>query len=309
MLASLFQKSTPFNSTVLAVLVSLIYVVAQLSLSTAEWDVSQLLRAVGGWILVLGGCFLVHFIVRKNHLTRDNDYALLYFIAFLALFPNVLIRFDILLSSFFILLALRRIISMHSPKAPKEKIFDAALYIFIASLFYFWSIVFIGLLFASIFFHVSSDYRNWILPFLAFVVVLIASSFVDLAVFNGAYPLWGTAVNYSLAFDYFEHPYQNLAISFFGVIFAMSFFGVLFTINQRPILVHSSFYKVIWAVILGIAVWVLAPDKSNQSLAMTFAPLAILAGAFTENIRKDWQRELVLSIGFALGIVGLIMTL
>jgi hypothetical protein len=45
------------------------------------------------------------------------------------------------------LLALRRLISLQSMKASKEKIFDASLWVFIASLFHFWSILFIVLIF------------------------------------------------------------------------------------------------------------------------------------------------------------------
>lgn len=309
MLASLFQKSTPFNSTVLAVIVTLLYLIAQLVLRDSPWDLVQTLAALVGWILVLGGCFLLSFIVQKNQLTRDNDYALLYLIVFICLFPRVLIDFNILASSFLILLALRRLISMHSPKMPKEKIFDASLYIFVASLFSFWSILFIILVFASIFFHVSRDYRNWMLPFLAFLAILIMSSMANALFFDGMYPTLGTATASSFDFDYFQYSYQNLTFTFFAVLFSMAFFGVILTMNQRPLLVHSSFYKVIWAVVLAVGVWVVAPDKSNEVLAFTFAPLAILAASFTENIRVDWQRELVLGISFLLGIVGLVMTL
>ena len=64
-------------------------------------------------------------------------------ILFLLFFPSIWNDFNLLISNFFILLALRRLLSMHSAKAPKEKIFDASLWIFFASFFHFWSILFI----------------------------------------------------------------------------------------------------------------------------------------------------------------------
>jgi hypothetical protein len=62
---------------------------------------------------------------------------------------------------------------LHSLKASKEKIFDASLWVFIAALFHFWSILFILLIFIAILFHVARDYRNWFLPIIAFFSIAI----------------------------------------------------------------------------------------------------------------------------------------
>ena len=55
----------------------------------------------------------------------------------------------------------------------KEKIFGASFWIFLAALFHFWSILYIGLVFISIALHVSRDYKNWIIPFIALFSVTI----------------------------------------------------------------------------------------------------------------------------------------
>jgi hypothetical protein len=62
-------------------------------------------------------------------------------------------------------------------KASKEKIFDASLWIILASLFHFWSILFLILVFISIILLVSRDYTNWVLPFIALLAVGILFAF------------------------------------------------------------------------------------------------------------------------------------
>jgi hypothetical protein len=54
----------------------------------------------------------------------------------LILFPSVFNNSNLLVANFFLLLAIRRMISLQTLKAPKEKIFDASIWIFIASLFH-----------------------------------------------------------------------------------------------------------------------------------------------------------------------------
>src|SRR3970282_2496096 len=109
-----------------------------------------------------------NFVSKKNGLSKNSSYTIFFYLLFLLFFPSILDNINLIFSNLFILLALRRLLSLQSLTASKEKIFDASLWIFVASLFHFWSIIFIVLVFISIMFHVARDYRNWILPFIAF---------------------------------------------------------------------------------------------------------------------------------------------
>src|SRR5690606_36426599 len=171
MLASVFNKSRPINYALIGIFLVLVYFL-YLSKDT-YWTQSYFLIAqkAGLFLVLTFSVFLVNFITRKNNLSRDNTYAMFLFVVFMVLFPTTLVNTNVIISNFFILLALRRLVSLQSLITPKEKIFDASFWIFLAALFHFWSIIYILLVFISIVFHVSRDYRNWLIPFIAFFAV------------------------------------------------------------------------------------------------------------------------------------------
>src|SRR5690606_35634366 len=87
--------------------------------------------------IVLLSLFLLDFFASRNSLTKKNSYKLLMFGLFMAMLPETLLNSKMLLANFFVLLALRRIISLRSHKDMKKKLFDAAFWISIATLLYF----------------------------------------------------------------------------------------------------------------------------------------------------------------------------
>src|SRR5690606_23381322 len=119
------------------------------------------------------------------------------------LFPKTLNNPTLVISNFFILLALRRLISLQSLLTPKEKIFDASIWIFVAAIFHFWSILFILLVFVSIILHVSRDYRNWLLPYIALVTAVIIFTFAALAFDETLFDYVWDRTTIDVKFDYF----------------------------------------------------------------------------------------------------------
>ncbi|NMH28373.1 hypothetical protein [Flavobacterium silvaticum] len=298
MIASLFRKSTPFNYTLLIVSVVVFYGIYVLA-DTDTPGIIGIIHKISLLGLQFASLFILNFIVKKNGLSRDNSFTILFYFLFLLFFPSVLSNTNLLLSNFFVLLSLRRLISLHSLKAPREKIFDASLWIFVAAIFHFWSILFLALVFISIFFHVSRDYRVWIIPFIAafaaITVFLMFSLWLDPAridhVING--------MKLFLRIDYFTDPNQNIAISMFAPVVVLIFGGTLLGLSNRPLILQSSYKKVISAFVIAIIIYIISPSKSNDMLIYTFAPLAIMASTLAENIEEIWKREALVT-GIAL---------
>ena len=250
MITSVFRKSTPLNYTLVIIGVIIVFFILQIHLNLGDVSGFVIVNDFLLLTVIFASLFTVNFITKKNGLSKDSAYTVLFYFLFLMFFPSVWIDFNLLLSNFFILLALRRLISMHSAKAPKEKIFvaiwnnyilvlsnffillalrrlvslqtlkapkekifDASLWIFMAAIFHFWSILYILLVFITILFNTARDYRNWILPFIAFFVA--ATIFVLVALFfetNWISILLEKAnINYKI--DYFQNNSQNWALS------------------------------------------------------------------------------------------------
>jgi hypothetical protein len=208
----------------------------------------------------------------------------------------VLNNTDLIASNFFILLALRRLISLQSLKASKEKIFDASLWIFVATLFHFWSILYIVLVFISIIFHVSRDYRNWILPFIAFfavgIIFVVFSIAFDISIIE--FVNSHAATNFGL--DYFTNNYQNGAFSIYLTIALFFVISMFASLSNKPLLLHSSFKKIIASFFIGIIIFLISPNKSNDLLLFTFAPLAVMATSHIEIKQLKLKQEMVLAV-------------
>lgn len=56
---------------------------------------------------------------------------------------------------------------------------------------------------------------------------------------------------------------------------------------------QSSYKKVIMWFVLGIVIYFLSPQKSNDVLIFTFAPLAMMATFHIETAQIKWQKEVV----------------
>ncbi|RZJ71983.1 hypothetical protein [Flavobacterium sp.] len=303
MIASLFRKSTPFNYTVLIVLVAVFYLLFQFSASEKANDVAGLLEKVFLFGLIFSSLFILNFIVKKNGMSRDNSYAILFYFLFTLFFPQAYDNFNLMVSNFFVLLALRRLISLQSLKTPKEKIFDASLWIFFAAMFHFWSVLFIVLVFVSIVFHVSRDYRNWILPLIAFVASIVVFFLFALVLDESRIDFVAANIPMDFSIDYFTDTKQNLALAMYAPVVVYYFFLTATTLSQRPLILQSSYKKVILAFFIGLAIFIVSPFKSNDVLIYTLAPLAIMASTIVETTSSQLNRELMAGLTALVAVV------
>jgi hypothetical protein len=294
MITSLFRKSTPLNYSLVVLLLLFFFFLYQfndLSWTNSWISFAQKLVLLG---VLFASLFIANFIVKKNGLTKNSSYTILFFLLFFLFFPSILDNINLLLSNFFLLLAIRRLISLQTLKAPKEKIFDASLWIFIASLFHFWAILFIFLVYISIIFHASRDYRNWLLPFVAFfttaVVFVLAALIYDINLIN--HFLDQRVMNFQI--DYFTNNYQNIALSIFVVLASYFVFSMIFTVTSKPMILQASYKKMIFTFLIGIVVFLISPEKSNSMLVFTFLPLSIMATSNIEYTQSKMQQEIVL---------------
>lgn len=296
MITSFFKKSTPLNYAV--IILGLLFVFFY-------YQMNHVVPHLGMWGLVLkvlllavlfASMFVTNFVVKKNGVSKDSAYAVLLLLLFCMFFPGVLDRPALLLSNWFILLAMRRIISLHSLKASKEKVFDASLWVFIATLFHFWSILYIVLIFIAILFHVARDYRNWFLPLLAGITIAVLFVLCSLYLNKQWISQLLADSEIDLKLDYFSNNKQNLSFTFYATLMLFFVLSLLFSLSNRPLILHPTYKKVISAVVIGVAVFVISPNKASELLVFTFAPLAMVATSYFETPMSYWKKEVILAL-------------
>lgn len=296
MFTSLFRKSTPLNYALVIIAVTVFFFMYQVGHVSQGKGITDFLVKLGLLVVIFASLFTANFIVKKNTISRDSAYTVVFYLMFLVFFPSMLNNPNMLLSNFFILLALRRLVSLHSLKASKEKIFDASLWIFVAALFHFWAILFIVLVFISILFHVSRDYRNWILPFIACAVILAMFFLYAFAVDDTVVADFIAKMQTNFSIDYFTDQKQNIAISAYAAVALFFTASMVFTLGHRPLQLQSSYKKIIASFFIGVIIFLISPVKSNDLLIFTIAPLSFMATATIEYKPPTIKEDIIIAI-------------
>jgi Family of unknown function (DUF6427) len=309
MITSVFSKSRPINYIVITILLVLSFLLFQFRTNYDTISNLDISKKAFYLFLLVGSLWLTNFITKKNGLSKNNSYTFLLFFSFLLLFPKILSNGSLIIANTFILLALRRLISIQSLRMPKEKIFDASLWIFFASLFHFWSILFIILVFISILFHVARDYRNWFIPFLAFFTVLILAVVFSL-VFNplliDAY-LNKIIVNFE--FNYLKTIFENADLVIYISISLLASISMMILLSKKALNMKSSYWKIIIAFFIGLYVFFISDEKNNNYLVYTFVPVSIMLTNFLETVYKYWIKETILAVIIATSLINYIYQL
>ena len=295
MLTSFFGASKPINFAVI-VLGVILFLTGYYTLSEYyELTALGILSRFMFLLLYLFSLGVLNFVVKRNTLTRRTTYIVFFFACFTLAIPQTFFNNDMVLSGLFVLLALRRIISLKSEKDQKKKIFDAAFWIAVASLFFFWSLLFIVVLYFAIVFYSPNEYRNWLLPFAGlftvFILVLTFSLYYEGA---GVF-----ARNYVQLPTYDFSSFNNLRLllptSLILTLYLWCGFRYVSQISDVSQKLKASYLLTFISslVALFIALF-LAPVRDGSELYFLFGPLAIIAATYIETSKSFWFKEMIL---------------
>jgi hypothetical protein len=296
MITSVFKKSTPLNYSLVVILMLFFFLLYQFQ--DLAWFKSVLLIAqkVFIFLLLVGTLFITNFVSKKNGLSKDSTFTVFFYLLFLLFFPTLFDNLKVIVVNLFLLLALRRLLSLQSLKASKEKIFDAALWILMASILQPWCILFMVLVFISILFHVSNDYRNWFLPFIALLAVTIGFFVYITFEATTVQEFWLDKLYIDPTLSYFTNSYQNWAFALFMTAALFLVVVMFLSYSSKPQLLHSSYKKLIAFFAISMVVFFISPDKNNDILLFAFAPLAIMGTNALEVFQQQLKQELLLGV-------------
>ena len=303
MIASIFKKSTPFNYIIFSVLIFTAYAIVNFTSASSLFNLSFAINKTVILFLLLGTFFVLNFIIKKNALTKDSDYAFLFFFLFLLFFPAVLNNSKLLAANLLILLALRRLYSMQTLKVVKEKIFDASFYICLASIFQFWSLLFLAVVFLAVIFYVARDYRNWLLPFIGLATALILFVLYGLLVDQSVFINYKNSMVIDLDFSYFKNNYQNLALSIYTMVAVFFIVSLVLVLPNKALNKKAAYKQTIFTYFIALLVYLLSTNKSNDILLFTFFPLSIIATSDVENFPYSKRTTIIFTIILLLALV------
>lgn len=314
MLTSFFGNSKPVHFLVLGGFLILAFVWSAYFVSGEARGIIPILSN----ILVLGatvlGLVVMDFIVSKNQLTRRNSFSIFFYTCFLAMVPVVFLQSQMLWANFFLLLALRRIISLRKESNSEKKILDAAVWITVASFFYFWSLLYFLPLLIAVVQKPNLIYKQLLIPIVGFFAVLLVNTALQI-LRTGSFSWfmeWHQPID--LDFSVYNSLHILIPATLILTLILFSLTNVLRKFKVVSMKEKSSYMLFFIILAISLAMSLCGTEKNGSEMVFLFAPAAILCANYIEGEDtgnsdriESWFKELLLWSVMVLAILLLMI--
>lgn len=291
MIATIFNKSKPINLVLVAIIVVLSFFLKQL-LDLESINFISIVKLISITLLVIFSLFTIDFIAKKNALSDQNSFVILWSSLFFILFEDGLTSYKLLLANMFVLLAFRKIISLKNEVNITQKIFDASLWLAVASILFPPAILFVILLYSSILMYASNNYKNWLIPLISFFIIsLITSSFqfffvgeINLFQFLG----FQTITNLTTK--------EVIVFSLFGLLLLVSLFLVIPSIRLKTQKDKKSYLLLVIGLIISLGVLFFSYEVKSNLFVFSYFPLACLLSVILEKFSNTTIQSVVIYV-------------
>jgi len=295
MLTSFFSKSKPIHFILVMIFMTMTFFWNLSAKWVTGFELADLSFYLMLLVALLFSMFLIDFVSSKNELTKNNTYRIAFFALFIAVFPETFLNAETLFANLFLLLATRRIISLRTKKDIEKKIFDAALWITIATLITFWSVLFYLLLFVAIFQYTNKLFRYFMIPFLGIACVMTLWNVYYVFKTETFYlPNFHTE-DLSFDFSYYAESDKIVSLLVIAGLFLMAFlYAHIFSkkrkkFRSRQLLLYT---------LLGISLMMIAliPQKNTAELLFFALPFCVIVSNFMELPKLKILKEVIFCI-------------
>ena len=304
MIANFFNQTKPINFLVLSAMTLFLFLLSMRAVLSAEINIMLVAKYGSFCLLSILIVFVLNFIIRKNSLCEDNSYGILFYILFYALFPMAFVNGGIFVSNFLLLFAFRRIYSLRSTLHTREKIFDSAFWIALASFFYVWAIAYVLLLYVAILVFRKMDWRTLLIPLVGlatpiFLLYVFTLAFDDV---EGFQSIW----TYDYSIDLKPYGERSFLIPLL-ILLVLTIISILPT-TKRALIAKIDF-KATWQllifhIVIGLSIAMIAPVKDGSEWSFVFFPLSILFANYLQLLNKYWYKEAIIYLFLLLVITS-----
>ncbi|MEL4307069.1 DUF6427 family protein [Joostella sp. CR20] len=291
MISSIFERTNPINFIILCIYTSLFLVGSYFFYTDEPFSQTAIFNLFQSLSITIASLFIIDFINRKNFLTKSNSFTLLFFVLLNCLFPKLFGETNIIIANLFVLLSFRRLVSIRSNKDVEIKIFDASLWIFVATLFYSWSLLFILLVFASIILYKKNDYRNSLIPFVTLLIVLIIV-FTTCYLTDNLEKFYSFFI-FSAEFDFEKYTQMRFIVPIIFMVIMGIWSTIAFFLRKQNKSFVTRVPGILIMIMLVIATLIALISENNNMSELIFLlfPLSVILAKCVENIQKVWLKE------------------
>jgi hypothetical protein len=298
MISSFFSKTKPINYAV-ALFFLLVFYLSNFFIVKDE--IGNLVTIIFFFMALLLQVFVVQEIVRTRKTTNATSFAMLFFVLLCMAIPKVISAKEVVFCNLFLILALNRLLALKSLTQVKQKIFDASLWICVASIFDPWALFFLVVVFLAVYVYGTKEFKNWLIPIVAIsFFTLLITSFLsvtkNLEFLQNHYLI-------TVAPDFFQDFVANFSLKPFLYIVAILTVIIVVFIKQGyqgvGRIVHLRLLLIYF--LLSVLIFCIQNTTSNNYMILmySFFPAAVFATNFLETIKRKRLKEVVLLVCLA----------
>lgn len=304
MISGIFGKTKPINFIIILGFLFLFYWFVHFVLYPQAYSTEELVLKFIVLGVLLFSVFVVDFIAKRNQITATNSYAILFYALLIVVFPEVLLDNNGIFCSFFLLLALRRLISLKSLKSIKLKVFDATIWTLVASLFYDWAIVYLILVYIAIYFYEPKNIKNWLVPLTGiFAIGILLYCFLLL---TDNLDFVQNHYQFSLKIDIIGYWINSSKLAIYAVLMVIMATLAFIKMGKLGVGKIITMRLIAISLALGLTVTFLKSTDEISPVIITFFPSAIFLTKYIEFIKKATFREIVLMVSIVAPFLVLI---
>jgi hypothetical protein len=291
MLATFFSRSNP-TQYILIIFLVIIYIV--LKFNTSNFIINELIFTASLFITI--SYAITKFIISKNSLSKKNSYGLICLFVSICLMLEINFSYKIAISAFFLLLALRRMLSLRSPININKKVFDTSFWLLISSFFYPSTLIFFTLLIVTLILYAHLNLKNILIIIFStisavsinYLASFLYSYNIDLTIFIESYLLDFNKINFTY---YFDTKTNLLTLSF--LLFLLLFF--LSYIWSSFIKTNERRRSTSLIILISICSFLIIDPLKQTSYIFLLFPYVVLISKFFENSKQSIFDSLIIT--------------
>ena len=259
------------------------------------------LQVILSFVLIVLLGLAVNWLNGKYFFIHERSFLPVLFVVFISsTIPEIHKCFVVVLSSFFMVLALDRIFITYGQNRISFNYFEAALLLSIASLLYFNIIIFFFILWISIIILRPFHWREWITPLFG---LLIPYMFLFASYYLIYGEIAGLLVQYRM---YFSHPAVSFSfqlpvlvwLGLLGLLIILASYHMILKFTTKKVSSRRFLLIVFWVFLLTLAGYFILPLASVELLYILSVSVTYLFTTYFLFQKPSWYVEMVFTVLF-----------
>ena len=265
------------------------------------WVSKAKMFSVGpGFILLLAEAFIWNSFVNNNTLLKQSSYFPAFFVIILSSSRVALIGlYPSLCSSLFLMLALRRLVASYKKENALANVFDAGLFIGIASLIYPPVTIFILFLWIAILTIRSLIWREWVVAIIGFILPIgFAFLYHFLFLNDSVYSFSKLILSLGNYRKHWSFTWEEWLLLFVFISIGIASFWLF--VNKMPdnvVKAQKVWALILWFVLFAFVSVFISAERDARSLVVLVLPVSfVFSNYFLKSKSAIWSEFLFLCL-------------